>query len=233
MIQHISMQMKIKILTIVGLITTILFVLVEILSYLVAKFLTEWITKPVLESFNREKRFIGDASHELKTPIAVIMASADAYQSDKDKKWIENIKSESDRMNKLVTDLLDLNKLENRRDFEKENTNLSKLVESSLLPYECLFYENNLKFSYDIKENIFFKCNTNAIKELISILIDNAIKYSKKEGKVCVKLYHDKEIILEVSNNGEAITTSDTTKFTLTAESNINKLIVDRMNQGD
>lgn len=195
------------------LVTSILFLLIELLSYFVSKFLTEWITKPVLESFNREKRFIGDASHELKTPIAVIMASADAYQADKDNKWIENIKSESDRMNKLITDLLDLSKLENEKDFEKENINLSKLVESSLLPYECLFYENNLKFNYELSENIYFKCNANSIKELISILIDNAIKYSVKKGMVDVKLYRDKDIYLLVSNKGEAISEADREKI--------------------
>lgn len=192
----------------------ITFFIIELFAYFISMFLTKWIVKPVEESFEREKRFIGDASHELKTPIAVIMASADAYSQDKDKKWLENIKSESDRMNKLVTDLLDLNSLENnQKEFKKEDMNLSKLVESSLLPYESLFFENNLKFDYDIKENINCEVNEDKIKELISILIDNAIKYSKDKGHVKVTLYKDKDIYLKVSNKGDEIPLQDREKI--------------------
>ena len=163
----------------------ILFILIELAAIIITYYLTKWITKPVIDSFERERKFIGDASHELKTPIAVIMASADAYNQDKNKKWLDNIKSESDRMNKLVTDLLDLNNLENnQKTIKKEEVNLSKLVESSLLPYESLFFEHNLKFSYDIKPDIKYIVNDEKIKELISILIDNAIKYSKENGSV-------------------------------------------------
>lgn len=184
----------------------VLFILIEIISLIITYYLTKWITKPVIDSFERERRFIGDASHELKTPIAVIMASTDAYSQDKNKKWLDNIKSESDRMNKLVTELLDLNSLENNsKKFTKENVNLSKLIESSLLPYESLFFENNLKFDYKIDKDIYFDVNEEKIKELISILIDNAIKYSCEKGKVNVSLYKNKDIYLTVSNKGEPI----------------------------
>lgn len=192
----------------------IIFILSEIVSFIIANNLTKWITKPVIESFERERKFIGDASHELKTPIAVIMASADAYSQDKNNKWLDNIKSESDRMSKLVKELLDLNQLENNtKEFKKEKTNFSKLVESSLLPYESLFFENNLKFDYDIKENIFLEVNEDKIKELISILIDNAIKYSKEKGHVKLSLYIDKDICLKVSNKGDEIPLEDRDKI--------------------
>jgi signal transduction histidine kinase len=193
----------------------ILFFVIEVVSYFITMFLTKWIVKPVEESFEREKRFIGDASHELKTPIAVIMASADAYSQDKNKKWLDNIKSESDRMNKLVTELLDLNSLENNhKEFKREEVDLSKLVESSLLPYESLFFEHNLKFTYDIKKNIKAIVNEDKIKELISILIDNAIKYSDPKGHVKVTLDIDnKDIYLKVSNQGEEIKEEDLNKI--------------------
>lgn len=182
------------------------FIIIEVIAFILSRYLTKWIVKPVEDSFDREKRFIGDASHELKTPIAVIMASADAYEQDKDKKWLLNIKSESDRMNKLVTDLLDLNSLENnQKELKKEELNLSKVVESSLLAYESLFYEKKLKFDYDIKDNIVCEFNENKIRELISILVDNAIKFSKEHGHVNVELYKDKDIYLKVLNKGEEI----------------------------
>lgn len=192
----------------------ILFFLIEIIAFIVTHYLTKWITKPVIDSFERERRFIGDASHELKTPIAVIMASTDAYAQDKNKKWLDNIKNESDRMNKLVTDLLDLNNLENnQKTIKMEHVNLSKIVESSLLSYESLFYESNLKFSYDVQKDISYVANEEKIKELISILIDNAIKYSHEKGEVKVKLYKDKDIYLKVSNKGDEIPIEDREKI--------------------
>jgi len=195
-------------------ISFIIFILTEIISFIVSNILTKWITKPVVESFEREKKFIADASHELKTPIAIVMASADAYSEDNDKKWLDNIKYETDRMSKLVKELLDLSQLENNiKEFKKEKLNLSKLVESSLLPYESLFFEHKLKFNYDIKENIYLEVNEEKIKELISILIDNAIKYSSDKGKVNVTLYQDKNIYLKVSNKGEEIKEEDREKI--------------------
>lgn len=194
--------------------STVMFVLLEVSAYLISTVLTNWITRPVEESFGREKRFLADASHELKTPIAVIMASADAYENDKDKKWINNIKSESDRMNKLVKDLLDLAKLENNKEMVLNEENISKIVESSVLTFESLFYDRDIKLKYDIKDNLKCKCNQDSIKELISILIDNAIKYSDKKGNVKINLYKDNnDIILEVINKGVAIKEEDKEKI--------------------
>ena len=193
--------------------STIIFVILEVISYLVASILTKWITEPVEESFEREKRFLADASHELKTPIAVIMASADAYSNDKDKKWINNIKSESERMEKLVKDLLDLTKLENNKEIALKEENLSRIIESSVLTFESLFFDQNIKLDYDIEGNIKCNCNQDAIKELMSILIDNAIKYSDKKGNVKINLYKDNDIILEVINKGIAIKDEDREKI--------------------
>ena len=194
--------------------TVLLFTLIEMIAFIISKILTKWIAKPVEESFNREKRFIGDASHELKTPIAVIMASADTFLNDNDKKWIDNIKTESERMSKLIKELLNLNQLENNiQNIEKKDTDFSKLIETSLLSYESLFYENNIKYSYDVSKNIKLSCNSELIKELISILIDNAIKYSSEKGIVNVKLYKDKDIYLTVSNKGVAIKDKDKEKI--------------------
>ena len=97
------------------LISVFIFLLSELIIYYVSNLITTWITKPVEEMFNKQKNFIADASHELKTPLAVIMASIDCIETNnKNKKWINNIKTESDRMNNLITKLLDLSKSENK-----------------------------------------------------------------------------------------------------------------------
>ena len=185
-------------------ISILILILLELISASISIILSVWIIQPVSESFNKQKQFIADASHELKTPLAVIMASTDAYKKDKDKKWINNIENESERMNKLITNLLDLSRVENNN--IKENINLSKLVEKSILTLESLIFEKNIKLDYDIKDNIMFECNSDEIKQLMSILLDNAIKHSCKKGNINVKLYNEKNsIIIKVINKGDSI----------------------------
>ena len=184
----------------------LLFIICEILIFIATHLLTKWIITPVKESFEKQKTFVADASHELKTPLSVIIASSDAYFNDKDEKWIKNIKNESERMTQLVTDLLDLAKTEQEQDIVLSENNLSDIVESSILTFESLFYENNIKLKYDIEPNIKMNCNENLMIELMGILIDNAIKHCKERGKVFVNLSKkNKQILLEVKNTGDPI----------------------------
>ena len=194
-------------------ISLIIFIILELIIIYMSKKLTDWIIKPVIEAFDNQKRFIADASHELKTPIAVILASSEALEKDKDEKWIHNIKDESIRMNKLVTDLLELTKSE-QSNKEFVITNISKLIEKSVLTLESLMYEKNIKLEYNIDDNIDFKCDSEAIKQLITILLDNAIKHSSKDGLIKVNLNTNKDIInLEVINKGEPIPKEDENKI--------------------
>ena len=188
----------------------------EMLVYYVSKKITKWITDPVKETFNKQKEFIADASHELKTPLAVIMASTSCIESnEKSEKWLNNIKSESDRMNNLITKLLDLSKSENK-DNEQIYTlnNLSKIVEKRALVLESLAFENNVEINNEIEKDIMFKCNGIDIDAVVNILIDNAIKHSYKNTSIKVKLYKSKnEIILEVINSGKDIPVDECDKI--------------------
>ena len=191
-----------------------LFIISEISIFIVTNMITRWIISPVNESFEKQKVFVADASHELKTPLSVMIASADAYFNDKDEKWVYDMKSESERMIKLVTELLDLAKTEQEQDINMEENNLSDIVEGSILTCESLFYENKIKLKYDIKPDIMLNCNESMITELMSILIDNAIKHCSKKGKVNVNLFKDnKQITLEVINTGLPIKKEDEEKI--------------------
>ena len=194
----------------------LIFILLEILIIYVSNTLTKWLTKPAIEAFSKQKQFIVDASHELKTPLAIITASAESLEMEPtEKKWLDNIKSESERMNKLVTDLLDLAKSENMEIKEKYNiNNLSKIIEKTSLTFESLIYENKLEIEDNIDKDIMFSCNPDKIRELLGILLDNAIKHSTKNSKITVNLYKDKNnIILEVKNKGKEITKEDQEKI--------------------
>ncbi len=196
-------------------ISLFLICIIEIIVYIISKKITEWITKPVLESFSREKEFVANASHELKTPLAVMMANIDCLEvNKKNEKWINNLKSESDRMSNLITRLLDLSKTEY---LKKENfikNDISMIIEKRALTFESLAFEKNVTIETNIKEKINFLCHKESIDELISILIDNAISHSKENSKIKVNLTNDKnEIKLEVINNGEPISPEEQDKI--------------------
>ena len=198
-----------------GLISNILlFLLCEIAIFAFTYLITKWIITPVSISFEKQKTFVADASHELKTPLSVMVASADAYFNDKNEKWVKNMKSESERMIKLVTELLDLAKTEGEQDIIMKENNLSDIVEGSILTFESLFYERKIKLKYDIMPDIKMMCNEDLIIELMRILIDNAIKHCENKGKVVVNLSkNNKQIILEVKNTGEPIKKEDEEKI--------------------
>ena len=197
-------------------ITLILFLVFEVVIVIISKAISRLISRPVEDTFNKQKRFIEDASHELKTPIAVIMANAEMLEKNKkEDKWLKNIVNETERMNKLVKDLLDLAKLENGVNKGSYTiSNISKEIEKTILTFESMAFENNIKLDYKIEEDIKLNCNANQIKQLVAILLDNAIKHSYKDKKVKVSLYKQKEeIFLNVVNNGDTINKADLSKI--------------------
>lgn len=184
----------------------LIFSILELLIIIGSRYLTSWLIKPVKESFDKQKQFIADASHELKTPLSVIVASSEAIDIDeKNSKWLKNIEYETNRMNLLISKLLSLAKSEQRKKVRLVNNNLSKIVELSLLTFEGRAYEKDIKFNYDIEDNIFMLMDEDSIKELVEILLDNAIKHSKKKGTINLSLKKDGQIILLVENEVEAI----------------------------
>ena len=195
-------------------INLLIFILCEIIIFIITYLITKWIITPVKKSFEKQKIFVADASHELKTPLSVMIASADAYFNDKDDKWVYNMKNESERMIKLVTELLNLAKTEQEQDIILEQKNLSDIIEGSILTFESLFYDNKIKLKYEIEPDIKILCNEDLIAELMSILIDNAIKHCNEKGNVFVNLFKkNKQIILEVKNTGLPIKKEDEEKI--------------------
>lgn len=187
-----------------------------IFVFVFSYFLSKWAIKPVKNAFENQKRFISDASHELKTPLTVISANADVLESEiGDNKWLSNIKSQSSLMSGLVYDLLDLAKLDETKDeMIMTEFDLSSVVLNKALEFECTAFENHKTFEQNIKENIKFKGNEDSIKHLVTILIDNAIKHSDVNGLIRVTLTTDgNKKILQVYNTGNGIKNDEKDKI--------------------
>ena len=191
--------------------TIILLVLVGFLGVgiinIIASKISKIIVKPVEESFEKQKQFVSDASHELKTPLAVIEANADVLESKVgNNKWISYIQSEVQSMNKLVNDLLVLARMENISDLNKQKFDLSKEVELAVSVFESLIYERKIKLETNISEGIEFNGSPDDIKHIISIILDNAIKHTEENNRIIVYLSKEKNNIkIEIKNQGEPI----------------------------
>ena len=179
-----------------------------IVIYVGAKKISKTIVKPVEETFEKQKQFISDASHELKTPLAVIEANADVLENEvQDNKWIKYIQNEIESMNKLINELLMLAKIENIDSIrETKQINLSKELEIIVSMFESMAYEKDVTIKNDIKENIMLNASKEDIEHIASTLIDNAIKHTEPKKQVIVELNKEKnDIIIQVKNYGEPI----------------------------
>lgn len=178
-----------------------------IIIYIIAKKISKTIVKPVEDSFEKQKQFVSDASHELKTPLAVIEANADVLQ-DKvgENKWITYIQKEVKSMNKLVNDLLVLARMENSNISNNQKFDLSKEVQMSVSVFESIIYEKKIELETNISEGIEFNGDKEDIKHIISIILDNAIKHTEENGKIIVNTLKEKgNIKIEIKNQGEPI----------------------------
>ena len=189
------------------LISLSLFILFEVMVYLISMILTSWIIKPVIRSFEAQKEFIADASHELKTPLSVIMASSEALEDNPNEvKWLNNIKSEANRMNILIKNLLELASLEKKETYILKEDDLSKVVELAVLTFDAKAYECDIKLESKIASNIKFNFNAYSINELVEILLDNALKHADKKSTIVVSLKEQgNNIILTVTDTGDII----------------------------
>jgi signal transduction histidine kinase len=184
-----------------------------IVIFLISKFFADSSIIPIKEAFEKQKQFIGDASHELKTPLAVISTNVDVLLSNSDdtirhqSKWLHYIKSETERMNKLTNDLLYLAQVDySEAKMIFSQFNLSEAVENILLTMEAVIFEKNLSFQYNIEPNLKIFGNTEQLKQVVMILLDNAIKYTNAKGTIDLSLiHHSNNILLSVKNSGEGI----------------------------
>lgn len=191
-------------------------ILVIILTYFISKKITNMIVKPVAETIEKQKQFISDASHELKTPLAVIEENAEVLESQVGtSKWMQYIQSEISSMDKLINNLLYLAKTENIKEIKnKETFDLSSEVKMISSMFESMAYEKKVQINYNVAENIKFNGAKEDIKRILSTLIENAIMHTKENGKIYIELNKEKNnTIIQVKNEGEPIPETEREKI--------------------
>ena len=174
--------------------------------FFLARYLANRIVTPLEESYQRQKQFVSDAGHELKTPVAVVNANLELLAHEiGENQWLSNIRYENERMSALILQLLDLARAENAAP-PMEPLDLSRLVCGETLPFETVAYENGLTLNSEIAENIHVDGNSVQLKQLVSILIDNAIRHGGRGKEVSLNLKREKNCaVLSVANDGEEI----------------------------
>ncbi len=191
-------------------------VLALLVLLVVIYYLSKNALKPVVESINKQKQFITDAGHELKTPLTIISADAEVLEMCEGKnEWIDSIKNQTLRMNVLVRNLVELTKLNEAQDIsERTNFNLSDAVIETASDFESRSRINEQTFIFSVSPNMRYYGNEAEIRQLVSILCDNAIKYTNSGGTIKISLYKSGTgIYLDVFNTAEYVDPSSVSKL--------------------
>lgn len=187
--------------------TVIYGVISLLVIFVLALILSKLIIKPLEQNDKKQRQFVSDAGHELKTPVSVISTNADVLEDEiGENKWLSNIRYENERMSSLIKQLMQLAKSE-KDDNQKEQLDFSKLVIGEILPFESVAYDKGIIINYDeVESGVTVKGNRASLGQLVSILVDNAIEHSTDSAEVVVKLSNIRgKAQLSVSNKGEDI----------------------------
>lgn len=180
-----------------------------LLLLLAAVALSWWATRPVERAWRQQRQFLSDASHELKTPLTVILSNAEMLESapldERPARWADNIRSEARQMKTLVEEMLTLARADSMAaPAVLGDASLSEAAEDCALAFEPVAFEAGKPLEYQLAEDVLVMGDREKLRRLVSILLDNAIKYGAPGGAVSLALEgRDRQAVLTVSNPGE------------------------------
>lgn len=185
-----------------------------VVFFFVSIFLSRWAVRPVELAWKKQRQFVADASHELKTPLTVILSNAEMLSADgtftdeKKSRRMMHIRAEAERMKKLVDDLLTLAKTDSTKDtMVWEQVDFSFLMTNMVLTFEPIVFDERKKLTYEVQDKILVAGDAQRLQQLLSILLDNAVKYCPSGGLITINLKETdkKNALLTVYNDGEPI----------------------------
>ncbi len=197
-----------------GVTAAVLFIVIFVILLIIVGGASYAIFQPIKDNFYRQKRFISDASHELRTPVAIISANADVLKNYVDNDYLKSIKKQTKRLESLVSDMLTLARTEEEKiALKKEEVSLTDEVTESVLPYEALLFENGKTLFTDIADGVFAFIDRQSFKTVFGVLIDNAVKHSAKNAVIKVSLKKEAgRAVLTVYNDGSGVRAEDSDK---------------------
>ena len=173
--------------------------------FFVAALLAKEIIRPLEENDAQQKQFISDASHELKTPLAVISTNAELLSRELGQnEWLSNIQYENDRMGKLIKQLLDLSSAENKN-VSMDALDFSRVVTGEVLVFETIAFEKGKTLQSSIDEGILLTGNKNQLAQVISVLLDNAVNHATGTHIDVTLKQVAHSAVLSIANDGEEI----------------------------
>ena len=176
-----------------------------IIVFIIVALLSKKLLKPITKNIEKQKQFITNASHELKTPLAVITADIDVLEMSlgDENEWIQSIKGQTTKLNNLIKSLLNLAKVEEgKKNLELSDFSITDIINEQIRDFKSLLQNKIIEF--DSSNNVLTNANVDMIKQVIVILLDNAIKYTPDNGIIKLKVWKQgKKTILEVSNTCE------------------------------
>ncbi len=151
---------------------------------------SKWAVRPVAESYEKQRQFVTDANHELKTPLTLILSNLDIVESEMGKsEWLDDIRSEGERMGLLINQMVTLSRMdESGALLEREEFDLSDTVSDTVSEFQGLAEERGLRLTSSIVPTIFYRGDEAMIRRLLAILLDNAVKYCDAGGEICLFL---------------------------------------------
>ena len=174
------------------------------------------VVEPLVKNQKKQKEFITSASHELKTPLAVMLADVQLLETEVgDSPWIEDIQAQITRMTKMTESLVALSRAEEAKDsFVRTELSLSAMLRDVLRSYEAMVKSENKHLTYQIEDGISYEGDEPSLRQLISILLDNAFKYCSVNGEIEVSLRKKRNnICLSVTNSAENINREQLSSF--------------------
>lgn len=184
-----------------------------VVFFLISLFLSHLALRPVERAWTQQRQFVADASHELKTPLTVILANTgiiEGHAQDtvaSQDKWIRYIREEAQRMKGLVEDMLFLAKYDDaRRPAKAQECNFSDLVTGCVLRFESVAFEAGIQLDSQIQPKLGLSGDPDCLERLVMILLDNAVKYAGEQGRVQLELQRRQDrAVLAVRNTGKPI----------------------------
>ena len=175
--------------------------------FLLIALLSARIVRPIARSYEKQRRFISDAGHEIRTPITIIDADAEILEMDLgDNEWLSDIRQQTARLAELTNDLIFLSRMEEQEQATMIEFPLSDVVSETAASFQALALTRGKTFVMDVAPMLSMVGNEKQIGQLVSILLDNAIKYSDEAGEIRLSLKkQNKSIRLSVENTVEAI----------------------------